>query len=569
MPLVPGTRVGPYEITGTIGAGGMGEVYRARDPRLRRDVAIKVLSSAAPYDSDRLGRFEQEACAAAALNHPNILTVHEIGSGEGSPYVVSELLDGEALRAKLEHGPLPLRVAIEYAMQMLNGLAAAHQKGIIHRDLKPDNLFVTRDGRVKILDFGLAKLVQPDITDQSAAALPTRPPETTPGVILGTIGYMSPEQVRGQQVDQRSDLFSVGAILHEMVSGEQPFKGGSAADVMSAILHAEPTDLSTTTAGRVPPTLDRIIRHCLVKDAAQRFQSARDVAFALEGVSDTSAGVVPTRSRPLPARKLVVAAAALALVVAVAGVSFWLYRSRNAPVPFVQNVARITHDPGFSEWPTWAPDGRMFAFSSNRNGNFDIYLARAPGGQEVVNVTRDSSDSVQPAFSPDGASIAFVSTRSSRRQLTKIGTYAGQGFRSYGGDIWVTPALGGQPRRLAPDGNFPAWHPDGRTIAYVSGDESQRSILSVSADGGSPRPLLPAAASNWEIVRVAHVPGGRWISFETSEGFVLVMPAGGGTPKQLLRGRAHTWAASGRRLYLPSRWRHCVQDRGRRRCRGQ
>ena len=191
----------------------------------------------------------------------------------------------------------------------------------------------------------------------------------------------------------------------------------------------------------------------------------------------------------------------------------------------------------------------MFAFSSNKNGNFDIYLARAGAGQEVVNVTRDSSDNVQPAFSPDGASIAFVSTRSSRRQLTKIGTYAGQGFRSYGGDIWVTPVLGGQPRRLAPDGNSPAWHPDGRSIAYVSGDESQRSIMSISADGGSPRPLLPAAASRWEIVRLAHVPGGRWISFETSDGLVLVMPAGGGTPKQLLRGRGHTWAASGRRLY--------------------
>jgi serine/threonine protein kinase len=547
MALAPGTHVGPYEITGIIGAGGMGEVYRARDPRLRRDVAIKVLSSAAPYDVDRLGRFEQEACAAAALNHPNILTVHEIGSGEGSPYVVSELLDGETLRAKLEHGPLPLRIAIEYAMQMLNGLAAAHQKGIIHRDLKPDNLFVTTDDRVKILDFGLAKLVQPDMTGQSAAALPTRPPETTPGMILGTIGYMSPEQVRGQQVDQRSDLFNVGAILHEMVSGEQPFKGGSAADVMSAILHAEPTDLSTT--GRVPPALDRIIRHCLVKDAAQRFQSARDVAFALEGLSDTSAAAVATRSRPVPSRKPVVAAAALALLIAAAWLSFSFFRSRQSPVPVVENVARVTHEPGFSEWPTWSPDGRMFAFSSNKNGNFDIYLARAGAGQEVVNVTRDSSDSVQPAFSPDGASIAFVSTRSSRRPLTKIGTYAGQGFRSYGGDIWVTPVLGGQPRRLAPDGNFPAWHPDGRSIAYVSGDESQRSILSVSADGGSPRPLLAPDASNWEIVRLAYVPGGRWISFETGEGLIFLMPAGGGTPKQLLRGRAHTWAASGRRLY--------------------
>jgi Tol biopolymer transport system component len=298
----------------------------------------------------------------------------------------------------------------------------------------------------------------------------------------------------------------------------------------------------------VPLSLDRIIQHCLAKDAAQRFQSARDVAFALEGVFDAGAVTAPV-GRRVPAGKLLAAAASLALVVAAAWLFFSLYRSSGAPVPSVQNVVRITHDPGFSEWPTWAPDGRMFAFSSNRSGNFQIYLARVGGNEDVVDVTRDSSDNVQPAFSPDGASIAFVSTRSSRRPLTKIGTYAGLGFRSVGGDIWVAPVLGGQPRRLAADGNYPVWHPDGRTITYVAGDETQRSIMSVSVDGGSPRPLLPGAASKWEIVRLAHVPGGRWISFETSEGLVLVIPAEGGTPRELLRGRGHAWAASGRRVY--------------------
>ena len=549
MPLVPGTRLGPYEITAAIGAGGMGEVYKARDSRLRRDVAVKVLPASAAADADRLHRFEQEACAAAALNHPNILTVHEIAVADGPPYVVSELLEGETLRAKLERGSVSVRIALEYAIPILNGLAAAHDKSIVHRDLKPENLFITADSRVKILDFGLAKLLQPAPTADLAGA-PTRVADTTPGVVLGTIGYMSPEQVRGGAVDQRSDLFSVGTVLHEMLSGKRPFDGDSPADVMSAILHADPPELSVATGRRISPPLDRIVRRCLEKDPARRFQSARDLAFALEALSSDSASIAAAVPAPATRRRALLAAAMA--VAAVAAVMIWLSgRLREAPSAFVQNVARVTHDLGFSEWPTWSPDGRMFAFTSNRGGNFDIYLARVDGGQEFVNVTRHASDNVQPAFSPDGASIAFVSTRSSRRQLTKISTFSGLGFaRSYGGDIWVIPALGGQARRLAPDGNSPAWSPDGRTIAYVSGDESQRTIVIVPADGGPPHPLLPKESSKWEIVRLAYSPNGRWISFETAEGTVFVMPVAGGTPTELLRGRGHTWASSGRRLYF-------------------
>jgi len=526
----------------------MGEVYRARDPRLRRDVAVKVLPVSAAADADRLRRFDQEACAAAALNHPNILTVHEIGISEGRPYVVSELLEGETLRSLIERGPLSSGTACDYAIQVLGGLAAAHERGIVHRDLKPENLFITADGRVKILDFGLAKLLQPP----DALGVPvtsTHLADTSPGMVMGTIGYMSPEQVRGGAIDQRSDLFSFGTILHELTSGQRPFAGDSAADVMSAILHAEPPKLSALTDGRVSPSLGRIIARCLAKEPARRFQSARDLAFALETVAadpgQTAAEVLVHRSRRRP-----VAVAAMGLLILAVGTALWFaLRPRDEPSRSVQQVVRLTHDPGLAEWPTWGPDGRMFAFASSRGGNFDIYLSSIGSGQEAVNITRHPSENVQPAFSPDGASIAFVSTRSSRRQLTKMGTYSGLGYRSFGGDIWVTPILGGQARRLAPDGNYPAWSPDGRTIAYVSGTESQRTILTVPVEGGSPRPLLSSDLSRWEIVRIAYAPGGRRMTFETSDATVFVMPAEGGMPTQLLRGIGHTWAASAHRMY--------------------
>jgi Tol biopolymer transport system component len=526
----------------------MGEVYRARDPRLRRDVAIKVLPTSAAADADRLRRFEQEACAAAALNHPNILTVHEIGVSDGTPYVVSELLEGKTLRALIEQGALSIGTALEHAIQMLSGLAAAHERGIVHRDLKPENLFVTSDGRVKILDFGLAKLLQPADLPQAVGAS-TRLAETTPGMVLGTMGYMSPEQVRGGATDQRSDLFSFGTILHEMLSGQRPFPGDSAADVMSAILHAEPSKLSALTDGRVSPPLERMIDRCLAKEPARRFQSARDLAFALEAVAGHSGPTVAVGAVPRPRRRTIAVAASVLLILAASTLAWLALGRREARPAFVQRVARLTHDPGSSEWPTWAPDGRMFAFASSRGGNFDIYLAGIGSGQQAVNVTRHPSENVQPAFSPDGALIAFVSTRSSRRPLTKIGTYSGLGFRSYGGDIWVIPALGGQARRLAPDGNYPAWSSDGRRIAYVSGDESQRTILTIAVEGGSPRPLLSREVSKWEIVRIAYAPDGRWMTFETGDAAVYVMPAEGGTPTQLLRGIGHTWAASGERLY--------------------
>ncbi len=298
MTITAGSKLGPYEILAPIGAGGMGEVYRAKDPRLGREVAIKVLPASFSADPDRLRRFEQEARAAGVLNHPNITAVYDIGTsaGDDAPYVVQELLEGETLRAVLAGGRLPQRKVIDYALQIVHGLAAAHEKGIVHRDLKPENVFVTNDGRVKILDFGLAKLTHTEEKGQ-ATNLPTAPAATEPGVVMGTLGYMSPEQVRGKPADARSDIFSFGAILYEMLSGKRAFHGDSAADTMSAILKEDPPDLAVTNQN-LSPGLERIVRHCLEKSPEQRFHSAHDVAFALEALSGLSA---PSRLGPVEA----------------------------------------------------------------------------------------------------------------------------------------------------------------------------------------------------------------------------------------------------------------------------
>ena len=286
MSLTAGTILGRYEIRSPLGAGGMGEVYRAHDTRLDRDVAIKVLPEYLTTDPERLRRFEQEARATAALNHPNILAVHQMATEGGVSYLVEELLDGETLRERLRRGPIPLRKAIDYAVQIAHGLAAAHDRGIVHRDLKPENLFVTKDGRVKILDFGLARLVSSQNASGDEATVTQK---TDPGVVLGIAGYMSPEQVRSKAVDHRADIFAFGTILYEMVTGKQPFRKPTSADTMAAILNEEPSSISQVTP-TTPPGMLRVVHRCLEKNPEQRFQSASDMAFVLETLSESASG---------------------------------------------------------------------------------------------------------------------------------------------------------------------------------------------------------------------------------------------------------------------------------------
>jgi len=347
MRLGKGTRVGDYEIQSLLGAGGMGEVYRARDLRLRRDVAIKVLPAFVSSDPDRLRRFEQEATAAAALNHPNILAVYQMGTHEGAPYLVSELLEGETLREQIRRGRLAVRKAIDNAVQIARGLAAAHEKGIVHRDLKPENLFATKDGRVKILDFGLAKLMQPQPTSEHGARTPAEGTEA--GVVMGTVGYMPPEQVRGQAADHRSDIFAFGTILYEMLSGKRAFQKPTSPETMTAILNEDPSDISQVVPN-LPPALQRVVHRCLEKDPEQRFQSSSDLAFALETLSDSGGSALPATAAKTPAsagtRLILFAGIAAALLLGVL-LTFNVFSLRDrisgpATMPHIESLAVTT-----------------------------------------------------------------------------------------------------------------------------------------------------------------------------------------------------------------------------------
>src|SRR5271170_154535 len=332
MPIFTGEKLGPYEILAPLGAGGMGEVYRARDSRLGRDVALKILPESFARDADRLRRFEQEARAVAALNHPNILAIHDIGQDHGSPFLVSELLEGESLRMALDRGALPQRKTIEHGAQIAHGLAAAHEKGIVHRDLKPENVFVTKDGRIKILDFGLAKLTQNTATRQEGITLTSE--HTAAGVVMGTASYMAPEQVRGEAADPRTDIFAFGAVLYEMLTGVRAFRRDTPAETMTAVLKDDPPELSDP--GRtVSAPLERIVRRCLEKNPEQRFQSARDLSFALSALSGTETSIM-ARAAAAPRRPplLLWLSVALALV-AVAAVT-WFVARRPLPTSRMQ-----------------------------------------------------------------------------------------------------------------------------------------------------------------------------------------------------------------------------------------
>jgi eukaryotic-like serine/threonine-protein kinase len=455
MTVLPGSKIGPYEIVAQIGAGGMGEVYRARDSRLGRDVAIKVLPASFSADPDRLQRFAQEARAAAALSHPNILAIFDIGENEGAPYVVSELLEGETLRDRLRSGALTSRKAIDYALQFAKGLAAAHDKGIVHRDLKPENLFITEDNRLKILDFGLAKLTRPQEAESSGDA-PTMQVATDAGMVMGTVGYMSPEQVRGKPADHRSDLFSFGAILYEMLSGKRAFHADTPADMMSAILKDDPPELSETNRV-VPPGLERIVHHCLEKNQAQRFQSASDVAFNLEAlteISGTSKSGIQAVASPVRRRWLLPALIALLIAASYAGVYFAAKRHAVSASP---TFHRLTFRRGSILAARFSPDGQTIVYGSAVEGR----------PLELLTTRFDSTDSRPLGFEK----TQLLSISSTGELAVVVRTHNANAFLD-GGTLARVSLAGGAPRELLENVASADWTPDGSDLAMSHGTNS-------------------------------------------------------------------------------------------------
>ena len=543
MALSPGTRLGHYEILGAIGAGGMGEVYRARDPRLDREVAIKVLSPELAMDPAALGRFEREAMSVAKLSHPNILSIFEFARDGSTAFVVTELVDGETLRARLDAGALPARRAVAYALQIAKGIAAAHARGIAHRDLKPENVMITRDDQVKILDFGLAKSLDTRGTDMTLG----RGVATNAGLVLGTVGYMAPEQVRGLTIDHRADMFAFGAVLYEMLSGERAFKGETAADTMTAILTKDPHDLDMARLS-ISPGLDRIVRRCVEKSPDLRFQSATDLAFALETLSTASSSSAAVVEGAATVRRAGTAWLpwAVAAIAVVAALGEWLMKGDNqTPEPRWATFARITEAAGEETSPTLSPDGNTVAYSVRVKDSWDIYSQRVGGRNATPLVDDPQRDEGAPAFSPDGSLIAFHvssgnggifvagATGESVRRLTDVGfdpAWSGDGKQiafateevhdpsSRLGDssLYVIDTGGGTPRKVSDaDAVQPSWSPSGERLVYWSNIGGQRDIFTVAAAGGTPVAVTADAAIDWSPV---WSPDGRFIYFSSDRG---------------------------------------------------
>jgi eukaryotic-like serine/threonine-protein kinase len=491
MALSAGSQLDGYEIVGLLGAGGMGEVYRALDPILKREVAIKVLPGSVVQNLDRLRRFELEEQATAALDHPNILSIYRFGIFEGAPYLVSALLEGSTLRQLLEHGPMPVRKATDAAIQVAHGLAAAHEKGIVHRDLKPENLFVTKGGLTKILDFGLAKLMQaPTASDGNAPTLTQR---TDPGQVMGTAGYMAPEQVRGQSVDHRTDIFAFGAILYEMLSGRRAFHRSTAAETMTAVLCEDPPAVSQL-AQSTTPGLQRVLQRCLEKIPEQRFQSASDLAFALEALSE-SGGSSP-QSVVVPARRWTRRATAWSIamiaVLASALASYSVIADRNRAASLhISEYIQITHD-GVAG-PLRGTDGARLYMDAFR-GDWAIGEVAVSGG-DVAPIQVSLPDPVLLDVSPDGSKFLVASYK---------------GATTISHPIWSANILGGALQFIA-TGNQASWSPDGNFIAYSTpgGD-----IFAIRSDGTGARKLASVGGLAYFL---RWSPDGKVIRFEKDD----------------------------------------------------
>jgi len=575
--LRAGQTIASYEIISFISRGGMGEVYLAHDKRLRRKVALKLLPASFTNDGDRLRRFEQEARAASALNHPNIITIYEIREANLTLMIAAEFVEGETLRQHLLHTPLGVAESLRIAIQIADALAAAHKAGIIHRDIKPDNIMLRPDGYVKVLDFGLAKLIEP-VSPTSIAEAPTKQVKTGSGMIMGTVGYMSPEQARGQTVDARSDIFSLGAVIYEMVAGAKPFEGETPSDVFAAILKSEPPLLSHF-APVAPAELVRIVTKALRKDREQRYQTAKDLLLDLKSLKEeqefqtkldrsvapnksteasgaSSHSTSPTSENTLSSTSeiktavsaithslsseirghktgaiLAVAALVVAMIVGVFALNKFLNRRRSATLasteaPQVLNARQVTAWSGLDMYPSFSPDGNSIAYSSDHNGTFEIYINQlAPGGREIQ-LTTDGQQNFEPAWSPDGKLIAYYSkTR---------------------GGIWLVPAFGGAARQLTVFGSRPNWSPDGSVIAFqsnglndfgpsASGAMPPSTILTVPVVGGSPK----------QITQVGNPVGGHGSPSWSPNGKRIVFATSGGNRGEISAGiRGGIWSVS-------------------------
>jgi serine/threonine protein kinase len=481
-----------YQILEKLGEGGMGAVYKARDTHLNRVVAIKILPSEALSDDMRRQRFIQEAQAASAIDHPNIITIYDVGRDQDIHFIVMQHVVGKTVRALTARGRLEWSTALGYGIQIADALSQAHARGIIHRDLKPENIMVTEQGQVKILDFGLALLTGPDacnppIGPQAATRSIEPRLHTEAGTLLGTLAYMSPEQIEARKVDGRSDIFSLGLVVYEMVTGDRAFPATTKASTIAAILREEPKRASTLVPG-MPAELERIIGRCLKKDPGRRFQHMDDLKVALEEIREESES--GTLAAPVPAaRKSVLLPVAIgSLALAILGVLAWrLARSpTEKPLP-VPALIRLTTDPGLTTEPSLSPDGKMIAYASDRSGenNLDIWVQQLAGG-EPHQVTRNPSDDHEPVFSPDGSKIAFRSERD-------------------GGGIYVVSTLGGTEREIASEGRRPRFSPDGKWISYWIGEVGGKFSLSakayiIASAGGAPRQFQPDFRAIWDMV---------------------------------------------------------------------
>ncbi len=572
MALPGGASLGQYEVIAPLGAGGMGEVYRARHKTLDREVAVKVLPAHLAADPTALARFEREAKAIAALSHPNILAIHDFGvhtpadgSGPAVPYAVMELLQGETLRDRLGGGALPLRKALQIGADIADGLAAAHDKHIVHRDLKPENIFVTADGRVTILDFGLARRVEHVATPgRETSDEPTVLGKTEPGVVMGTIGYMSPEQVAGRPADHRSDLFSLGCVLYEMVAGHRAFRRPTAAETMTAILREDPPELPRESGARTS-SFESTVRHCLEKRPEERFQSAHDLAFALRSLLESSssgaavmsavAAAAPATSRRPRARTLATMAGGAVVGGAIAFALGGHDAGRGVPQagPGIVSFAQGTDQPGIETTPSLSPDGKSLVYAKVDGADTDLFLLRV-GGRNPVNLTADSaSEDRQPAFSPDGERIAFQSDRdgggillmsASGESVTRLTDFGyAPSWSPDGAHIVVSPITFVAPSSLQGDvtglsvvdvksGHVralplkarvmqPAWSPDGSRIACwgVRGQTGQRDLWTLAADGSDVGSggvsVTDDAALDWNPT---WSPDGRYLYFSSTRG---------------------------------------------------